>query len=264
VCDAVKRKPARKGTVGPLGASRDAERVLVVAAHPDDEVLGCGGTMARHVLAGDQVQVVILGEGMMARAGRRDQRTHRAALSALQQQARQAAKLLGVAGLSTHAFPDNRFDTVALLDLIKVVELEKARVRPSIVYTHHPGDLNVDHRRVAEAVQTAFRPQPGDLAPVILAFEVSSSTEYQSPLAGELFRPTVYVDISATLEIKCKAMAAYASETRPYPHPRSLEALRVIARRNGIEVGLEAAERFALVRMIVRQVGNELFPRNRN
>jgi N-acetylglucosamine malate deacetylase 1 len=119
------------------------------------------------------------------------------------------------------------------------------------VYTHHPDDLNVDHRLVAQAVQTAFRPQPKDLKPIILAFEVPSSTEYQSPLASGPFRPSVYVDITATLAAKCRAMAAYESEVRPYPHPRAPKALEIIARRNGIEVGLEAAERFALVRAVV-------------
>lgn len=227
------------------------ERVLVVAAHPDDEVLGCGGTIARHAAAGDEVHVVILGEGVTSRAVRRDRRKSHTALSRLQRDTLEAAKILGVTRVSTHAFPDNRFDTVALLDLIKAVESEKACTRPTVVYTHHSSDLNVDHRRVAEAVQTAFRPQPGDLAPTILAFEVPSSTEYQSPLAPGPFRPSVYIDISATLQIKCRAMAAYGSEVRPYPHPRSPEALAIIAKRNGVEVGLEAAERFSLVRSIV-------------
>ena len=227
------------------------ERVMVVAAHPDDEVLGCGGTIARHAVAGDEVHVVILGEGITSRGARRDRSKNRATMAALRADTKSAARILGVTRVSTHAFPDNRFDTVALLDLIKTVESEKARIRPTIVYTHHHSDLNVDHRRVAESVQTAFRPQPGDLTPTILAFEVPSSTEYQSPLVPGPFRPTVYVDISATLQLKCRAMAAYAREVRPYPHPRSPEALEIIARRNGIEIGVLAAERFALVRMVV-------------
>lgn len=228
-------------------------RVLVVAAHPDDEVLGCGGTIARHAAAGDEVHVLILGEGLTARERRRDRRKSQAALAALQRSLLAAAEILGVAKVSTRSFPDNCFDTVALLDLIKAVEEEKRRVRPGIVYTHHVDDLNVDHGRVAQAVQTAFRPQPGDLKPTILAFEVPSSTEYQSPLTAQPFRPSVYVDISATLAAKCKAMAAYESEVRPYPHPRAPESLEIMARRNGIEVGLEAAERFALVRAVIVQ-----------
>lgn len=228
-----------------------SEHVLVIAAHPDDEVLGCGGTMACHAANGDQVNVLIMGEGVTARGRRRDARKSRTALSTLQRSLRAAGKILGVTRISTYSFPDNRFDTVALLDLVKAVEVEKERFRPTIVYTHHPDDLNVDHRLVAQAVQTAFRPQPKDLKPIILAFEVPSSTEYQSPLASGPFRPSVYVDITATLAAKCRAMAAYESEVRPYPHPRAPKALEIIARRNGIEVGLEAAERFALVRAVV-------------
>lgn len=244
----IHRIPLKRSMPGGRGDAR--ERVLVIAAHPDDEVLGCGGTIARHSAAGDEVHIVILGEGVTSRDARRDRNKHRAELSSLQASARKAARIMGVKRIATHAFPDNRFDTIALLDLIKVVEAEKARVRPGIVYTHHGGDLNIDHRRVSEAVQTAFRPQPNDLAPMILAFEVHSSTEYQSSLAPWPFRPSVYVDISSTLDKKCRAMAAYASEVRPYPHPRAPESLKIIASRDGIEVGLLAAERFALVRAI--------------
>lgn len=231
--------------------SKDSKlTVLVVVAHPDDEVLGCGGTMARHAAAGDETHLVILGEGITSRSSRRDRQRNRRALSALKRDARRAAALLGVSRVSMHAFPDNRFDSVPLLDIIKVIEKEKTRTAPTVVYTHHGNDLNVDHKRVSEAVLTAFRPQPGDLTPTILAFEVPSSTEYQSSLSPNPFRPNVYVDIAATLETKCRAMAAYRSEVREYPHPRSPKALAVIAERNGIEVGLRAAERFALVRAV--------------
>lgn len=242
-------RPMRNAEAGGNGGAK--ERVLVIAAHPDDEVLGCGGTMARHAAAGDTVHVVIMGEGITSRGENRDRRASQPALSLLQRHIRSAAKILNVSSVSTHMFPDNRFDTVALLDLIKVVEAEKKKARPTIVYTHHGSDLNVDHRCVAEAVLTAFRPQPGDVTPLILAFEVASSTEYQSALTPGPFRPTVYVDIGATLRKKCRAMAAYRGEIRPYPHPRAPKSLEVMARRNGIEVGLQAAERFALVRAVI-------------
>ena len=210
--------------------------------------------MARHAAAGDIVTAVILGEGITSRSRQRSRsRASRAALESLQADVRKAAKILGVKDVLTYALPDNRFDSVALLEIVKLIEREKARARPTIVYTHHPNDLNVDHRRVADAVQTAFRPQPGDLLPIILAFEVPSSTEYQSSLSADAFRPNVYVDIAETVDVKCRAMAAYRSEARPYPHPRSPRAIAVIAERNGLEVGLQAAERFALVRAVVQQ-----------
>lgn len=227
------------------------ERVLVVAAHPDDEVLGCGGTIARHVRGGNFVHIAILGEGVTSRRTRRNPGSDRAALSALKSDIRNAARCLGSPKFTLHDFPDNRFDTVPLLDIVKVVERAKARWKPNIVYTHHPSDLNIDHRIVAEAVQTAFRPVPGEKHVSILAFEIPSSTEYQSSLFAAGFRPTVYIDISETLEDKCRAMAAYRGEVRPYPHPRSPEALSIIAKRCGLEVGLPAAERFALVRAVV-------------
>jgi LmbE family N-acetylglucosaminyl deacetylase len=231
-------------------APRSADRVLVVAAHPDDEVLGCGGTIARHVRAGDVVHLVILGEGVTSRRGGRNLKSDRAALAALKADIRSAASCLGLNEFSLHDFPDNRFDTVPLLDIIKAVEGEKIRSRPTIVYTHHPSDLNVDHRIAAEAVQTAFRPLPGEQKVSIFAFEVPSSTEYQSSLTAGPFRPNVYIDILDTLDAKCRAMAVYQGEVRPYPHPRSPEALAIIAKRCGLEVGLQAAERFALVRSV--------------
>ena len=228
-----------------------AQTVLVVVAHPDDEVLGCGGTMARHATAGDDVHLIVLGEGVTSRDPRRSTSRRQAELKALRADARRAASILGVTSVKTCRYPDNRFDTVALLELVKAVERRKRETRPTVVYTHHPNDLNIDHGRVADAVQTAFRPLPGEPPVTLLAFEVASSTEYQSPLREGVFRPTVYVEISETLDRKCEAMDAYRTERRPYPHPRSAQALRIIAHRNGLEVGLAAAERFALIRAIV-------------
>jgi LmbE family N-acetylglucosaminyl deacetylase len=233
------------------GPSFGGQRVLVVVAHPDDEILGCGGTMALHAASGDVVHLVVMGEGITSRDARRDPGRRRIPLTALQRDLRRAAQIVGVRTVQTYTFPDNRFDSVPLLDLVKAVETEKARVRPTIVYTHHPNDLNVDHGQVASAVQTAFRPLPGEAPVAILAMEVASSTEYQSSVLIDSFRPNVYVDIEATLDLKRRAMNAYRSEVRPYPHPRSARALEVIARRNGLEVGLGAAERFVLVRAVV-------------
>lgn len=238
------------GPVLPFGRGA-VSRVLVVVAHPDDEVLGCGGTIARHAAAGDEVHIVILGEGITSRDRQRDRAGRRRALLALGRDAHRAAAMLGSASLTLHALPDNRFDTVPLLDVVKVVERERTRVQPAIVYTHHPNDLNVDHRVTADAVQTTFRPLPGEPPTVILACEIPSSTEYQSPLLPGVFVPTVYVDVAATLARKCEAIDAYRSERRAYPHPRSGKALEIIAQRNGLAVGLHAAERFALVRAIV-------------
>ena len=225
--------------------------VLVVAAHPDDEILGCGGTMARHAADGDDVSILILGEGITSRDPQRDANKQKKALDALHAQVDRAAKVVGASKTFLHHFADNRFDSVDLLDIVKVVEEVKAQVNPSIIYTHHGGDLNVDHRLTFQAVLTACRPQPGESVRTIYSFEVASSTEWNARTVGNAFLPTVYVDITRTLKAKLDAMSVYAGELRDYPHPRSLRGLEVMAQRNGVEAGLEAAERFVLIRNIL-------------
>lgn len=226
-------------------------QVLVVAAHPDDEVLGAGGAIAWHRHRGDRVWVLVLGEGISARYGSRDEArstTHRSSFTRLRREMARAHKLLGVERTIHGAFPDNRFDSVDLLDLVKAVEAAKAALRPDTVYTHYGGDLNVDHRRTCEAVLAACRPLPGDSVTRLLSFEVLSSTEWALPHGPGPFAPTVFLDISAVLERKLKAMACYASELKTPPHPRSLEALRHQAKLWGAKAGLPAAEAFMLIR----------------
>jgi len=221
-------------------------KVLVVAAHPDDEVLGCGATMARHAAAGDEVHVVILAQGITSRGKPGAKR----ALSRLGQAASKAAAVLGARPPVLEAFPDNRMDSVPLLDVVKVIEGHLARVAPRVIYTHHPCDLNVDHGVVHCALLTACRPLPGSQVERILCFEVPSSTEWRSPLATEAFAPNWFVDVSRTLHLKLKALEAYASEMRPFPHPRSLAAVEHLARWRGASAGFKAAEAFALARAV--------------
>jgi len=218
-------------------------KVLAVAAHPDDEVLGCGATLARHADLGDAVSVVILGTGALSRAGGSD-----ADVAALAEQAQAAGRILGAREVRVLDLPDNRFDSLDLLDVVRRVEAELARAAPDVVYTHHATDLNVDHRRTFEAVVTACRPIGPGGPGRILSFEVPSSTEWQPPAAAPPFAANVFVDVAATLERKIEAMAAYAGEVRPFPHPRSPEALRALAAWRGASSGLRAAEAFALVR----------------
>jgi LmbE family N-acetylglucosaminyl deacetylase len=227
---------------------RNGERVLVVAAHPDDEVLGAGGTIARHVDRGDRVTILICGEGITSRFDARGD-TPVASLASLARDARAAATVLGVADLRFVGLPDNRFDDVPLLDVVKAIEEVKVDTRPTIVYTHHGGDLNIDHEVVHRATLTAFRPLPGEPLRELLAFEVASSTEW-GPAAGA-FTPNRYVAIDATLARKVRAMAAYRSEARAFPHPRSARAIRAKAAVRGSEAGLAAAEACAVVRSIV-------------
>ena len=226
------------------------QSILVVAAHPDDEVLGCGGTIARHADAGDMVRVLIVAEGATSRNGQRDRDQAADELSYLAQAAQKASTILGAVGVELMDYPDNRLDSLDRLDLIKQIEERLARDRPEVVYLHHAGDVNVDHRRLHEAVVTACRPIPGQPVRRLLSFEVASSTEWQPPGSAPAFHPNWFVDISAQWERKCLALETYASEMRPWPHARSIQSLEHLARWRGGQVGVEAAEAFCLLRQI--------------
>jgi LmbE family N-acetylglucosaminyl deacetylase len=223
--------------------------VLVVAAHPDDEVLGVGATAARRAAAGDVVHLAILGEGVTSRAPARAG-ADPGAVRALQDDARAAAEMLGAKTVAFGELPDNRFDTLALLDIVKRVEGWIRDLDPVVVYTHHAGDLNVDHRLTFQAVLTATRPVPGCRVREVYAFEIVSSTEWAFGRLAAPFSPTVFEDVTSTIELKIAALERYRSEHRPFPHPRSGEALRAIARRWGSVVGLRYAEAFELIRAV--------------
>ena len=225
--------------------------VFIVAAHPDDEVLGCGGSIARHADAGDHVQVLILAEGATSRQQQRDRVQVNAELSNLARAAQKAGEILGASGVELLDLPDNRLDSLDRLDLIKLIEARIERYQPQIVYIHHSGDVNVDHRRLHEAVVTACRPTPGHCVRRLLSFEVASSTEWQPPGSAPAFQPNWFVDISAQWERKQLALEAYASEMRPWPHARSIQALEHLARWRGAQVGVEAAEAFCLLRHLL-------------
>ncbi|MFZ0731452.1 MAG: PIG-L deacetylase family protein [Candidatus Sulfotelmatobacter sp.] len=228
-------------------------RVLVIAAHPDDEVLGCGATAARLVSEGHDVRFAILGEGVTSRHSKRSD-AEAGKLAALKCHARAAAERVGVKDVLLHGLPDNRLDTLPLLDIVKIIEDLVERLSPEVIYTHHSGDLNIDHGIIHRAVLTATRPVNGTPVREIYAFEVPSSTEWAFQRLERPFRPNVFVDVSRTLEAKIAAMECYDSESRRFPHPRSPEALRAIAMRWGSVAGCAAAEAFELVRSVRRQM----------
>jgi len=227
-----------------------SKKILVIAAHPDDEVLGCGGTIARHDRLGDAVYCLILGEGATARDKYNGKRESDSAVRQLKIQSEKAAQILGIKDVSFHSLPDNRFDTVPLLDIVKTVEKIIDKLKPETIYTHHGADLNIDHQITQRAVLTAARPLQSCPVKEIYAFEVPSSTEWSFEQSERAFHPNVFVDIMETLETKVQAMQLYESEARPFPHPRSPDAIRAIAYRWGSTVGLEAAEAFQLIRLI--------------
>lgn len=223
--------------------------VLAVAAHPDDEVLGCGATLARLAREGHAVFVAILAEGATSRARERGD-VPAAAVDALAASARAAAGVLGVQEVVLAGFPDNRLDTVALLDVARIVEDLVSRFEPQVVLTHHSGDLNVDHRRAFEAVAVATRPMAGTPVREVLQFEVPSSTEWAFGAVAQPFRAEVLYDVAATLDAKVEAMRCYASEMRPFPHPRSEENVRAAATHWGAAAGMDAAEAFQPMRIL--------------
>ncbi len=224
-------------------------KVLVVAAHPDDEVLGCGGTIAKHTAAGDSVRVLTLTDGVGARVATDPGKAMRLIADRKERYAaaNAAASLLGATYASCD-FPDNGMDTVPLLTVVQMIEAEIGDAE--IIYTNHGGDLNVDHRITHQAVLTACRPLPGSKVKQIYAFEVASSTEWASQ-AEQAFAPNHFVDISATLDRKMDALSFYDEEMHAFPHPRSYEAVKTLARWRGATVGLEAAEAFMTLRRIV-------------
>ena len=226
-----------------------SETVLVIGAHPDDEVLGCGGTIAWHVNRGDTVHVALMGEGATSRHAGIDPEQARE-IERLGECAQHCGAILGVNSIYFHGFPDNRMDSFEQLHINKAVEKIGKEKQPTIVYTHHAFDLNVDHRCIHEAVMTAFRPLPETKTRKILCFETPSSTEWQTPSPHLSFTPQYHVDITEFLEIKLQALAAYESEMRAFPHPRSVEGVRHLARWRGTSIGRAAAEAFMVSRII--------------
>jgi LmbE family N-acetylglucosaminyl deacetylase len=227
------------------------KRILVVVAHPDDELLGLGGTINKLVSEFScNASLLILGEGVTSRSNKRDVGRDSELLLEHHDDTQKAAQTVGYSSVQLSSLPDNRFDSVDLLDIIKIVENAKDKEKPDIVFTHHPGDLNIDHRRTFQAVMTAFRPLPNsNNCSLLLTFETSSGTEWQSTSLDPVFRPNFIVELDEShMDSKICAMNMYRFEKRPWPHPRSSEALRTMAKYNGSSYGFEFAERFQIIR----------------
>lgn len=211
--------------------------VLCVAAHPDDEVLGAGGTLALHHFEGQRVCVLFLTNGTGSRPSND--------IGAVRlEMARNACKAIGAEMIAAGTFNDQRLDGENILDVTQFIEGHIRAVKPDTIYTHHFGDRNKDHRVVHDAVMTACRPMSSTVRR-IYGFEVPSSTEW-----GHGFVPTRFVDISTALEVKRKALEAYGSEMRDFPHPRSYQAVDALAQWRGASAGLTAAEAFMVLREI--------------
>ena len=228
------------------------KKIMVVVAHPDDELLGLGATMYKLIHQTEvTTHVVILGEGLTARSDQRDVEVWKDELQKHREDIKAAQQEIGYHSVSIYDFPDNRFDTVALLDIIKVVEKEKSNFKPDIIFTHHGGDVNIDHQRTFESVITACRPMSHEVVKTIITFETPSGTEWRASTDPRHFIPNLYMEVSENdIDAKIKGMEKYRFEKREFPHPRSPEALKVHARNVGVTIGCTYAEPFCVVRSI--------------
>lgn len=228
------------------------KKIMIVAAHPDDEILGLGASIHRLIQRYSvQVHVVILGEGLTSRDDKRNPEKWKKQLEVHQKNIKDAQDKIGFESVNTYSFPDNRFDSVPLLDIIKTVEKEKTAWKPDIIFTHHSGDVNIDHQKTFEAVTTACRPIEDECVRAILTFETPSSTEWIPSSEPRHFLPNLFIEIEENnLQAKIDAMESYEFERRNYPHPRSPKALRTRASFWGQTVGATYAEAFQVIRMI--------------
>lgn len=216
--------------------------ILVIAAHPDDEVLGCGATIAKHAGFKDQVDVLVIGDGLTGRTKQK---------KVAEKQACAAAKILGVRDVTFGGLPACRFDVRGQWEITKIIETQIRLIQPDTLYLHHYGDLHHDHRMVFEAAMPAARPVSGCSVKRVLCFEIPSSTDWAPPIAHRMFKPNVFVDVSKTFQKKMEALKkCYADEMREFPHPRSEKAIEAYARRWGAVSGLRMAEAFELIRDI--------------
>jgi N-acetylglucosamine malate deacetylase 1 len=220
------------------------KKVLVIAAHPDDEVLGCGGAIAKHVSQGDEVHLVFMSDGVKSRSQFLEEN-----LKQRMNASKLAQSLLGITSSQYLDFQDNRMDSIALLDIIQKLEPIIDNLKPSVVYTHHHGDLNIDHQLTHSAVITACRPVPNFSVREIYGFEVLSSTEWSNSQQS-IFRPTFYTDITKHISKKISAAKAYQEEMRDPPHSRSIKHIEILAQHRGYSIGVDMAEAFEVYRIV--------------
>jgi len=224
------------------------KNILVIAAHPDDEVLGCGGTLSKFSKIGYKINVAFFSDGVSARNFKNTKTVNE--ILKRKKSCQKAAKILGIKKIDFFELPDNQFDTVPLLKIVKLVEELIKKYSPSIIFTHYDNDLNIDHRTISKAVMTATRPYPKSPVKKLLFFEIPSSTEWNFSSKPKNFSPNYFVEIDKNLKTKIKAIKCYSQELRKWPHPRSLEGIKNLAKIRGAACGSKTAESFILAREI--------------
>ncbi len=222
------------------------KKILIIVAHSDDETIGMGGTIKKHIDNGDEVSVISMTNGVGARSDNTNNHIKNRFLAS-----EKASDILGFKWLKRFDFPDNEMDKCSSLEVTKAIEKIKFILNPEIVYFHNGGDLNIDHRIVSSCVLTAFRPQPREICKELRVFEISSSTDFGHENITGRFVPNLYIDISDTWLSKLEALEAYKFEMRDYPHTRSLKSIENLAKVRGSQVGVKMAEAFQVIRKII-------------
>lgn len=224
------------------------KKVLVIAAHPDDEVLGLGGTLIKHVKEGDEVHLLIVTDGSSSQY--RDKKEIQSIIIAKEKETKMCANILGITSIRYGKLQDMKLDNSPHIDINCVIEKAIREIQPDVVYTHFWGDVNLDHVAVFKSTLVATRPCVGQCVKELYCYYVPSSTEWGVYNVNTAFIPNVYVDISKYAEVKYKAINSYKTELRKYPHPRSIEYIEKLDEICGLNVGLDRAEAFVQIRKI--------------
>jgi LmbE family N-acetylglucosaminyl deacetylase len=223
------------------------KKILVIVAHSDDESFGCGGLIKKLSLKKNNIKIISFSNGVSSRKNQKKKEIINRKLNSIK-----ASKILGFEWLAQYDYPDNQLDKISLLEIIKLIEDHKNKFKPHIVLTHNFSDLNIDHRKIAEAALTAFRPEPNEKLESFLTFEVPSSTDYRILKNKKNFLPNYFVNIENVIKYKIDAIKSYKNEVRKYPHSRSMTGIKNLNKLRGNQVGLKYAEAYEIIRKIER------------
>lgn len=226
-------------------------KILIIVAHPDDETIGCGGAIVYHKKLKHKIEAVSFTDGVSARNLKDNKLNDSSIIKLRRKNSILASKILGFKWLENFKYPDNELDSISILNIVKKIEQISKKFKPDIVYTHHIGDLNIDHHIISKACLTAFRPLNKNKKTEIRFFEIPSSTDFAAYKISPNFKPNLFIDISKFWQKKKSALLAYKKEMMSYPNSRSISGIENLAKYRGNSVGLKMAESFEITRKII-------------